>query len=535
MASGVPAAEGAGSRACAPCHQSIYDTYLRTPMAASAGKVGGGLMEEKFNRATFTHDPTGFRYRVSRNRQEYVFEFEKTQAGTLRGKRTLPYFIGSGAAARSYLLVADGFLYQAPVAYYAGGAKWDLAPGYDRYAYPYLTRPVPPACLTCHASFLRHVAGTQNRFETPPFEEPGVACERCHGEGESHIAKIRSARLEGGSGMVNPSKLAPDRRDSICSQCHLSGEARVMRAGRDWRAFRPGEPLSDSITVFVRSGGSPGMKVTSHVEKLAQSVCKRTAGDRLWCGSCHDPHSAPPPEKRAAWFREKCLRCHEPARCKAAEPARRKSRDDCAGCHMPKNPVVDAQHVVYTDHSIPRRPRPAAAGQAPDAELIEFGGGSASQRDLALAYAIVAQREGSTTYRSRALTLLERAERDAPEDTEVLLYLAELYRTGEQQDRAIPLYERAIGQDPSQVTASVGLGGIRMERGEYREAIRLWEDALAKNAGLPLVRMNLAMAEWRVGDLRSAESNLEKAVDLNPGLAAAAELLQRFRQTPGPR
>ncbi len=152
-----------------------------------------------------------------------------------------------------------------------------------------------------------------------------------------------------------------------------------------------------------------------------------------------------------------------------------------------------------------------------------------------MAYAIVAQREGNSTYRSRALALLEQAQRDAPEDTEVLLYLAELYRTGEQKDRAIPLYERAIAQDPSQLTASVGLGGIRMERGQYREAIRLWQDALAKNAGLPLVRMNLAMAEWRIGDLRSAESNLEKVVDGNPGLAAAAELLQRLRQTPRPR
>ena len=89
--------------------------------------------------------------------------------------------------------------------------------------------------------------------------------------------------------------------------------------------------------------------------------------------------------------------------------------------------------------------------------------------------------------------------------------------------------------DAAQVTASVGLGGIRMQRGEYREAIRLWEDALAKNSGLPLVRINLAQAQWRIGDLRSAESNLEKAVELNPGFAAAVELLERVRQAPRPR
>jgi tetratricopeptide (TPR) repeat protein len=113
---------------------------------------------------------------------------------------------------------------------------------------------------------------------------------------------------------------------------------------------------------------------------------------------------------------------------------------------------------------------------------------------------------------------------------EVLLYLAELYRNGDQPDLAIPLYQRAIRLSPEQVTASVGLGGIMMERGQYAEAIRLWENALSKNAGLELVRVNLAMAYWRTGDIRSAERHLVKAVDLSPGFAPAADLLRQLRQ-----
>jgi len=491
-------------------------------MAASSGKAGGGLIRESFDRARFRHGPSDFRYRVSRNREGYFVEFEKAD-GAIGGKKPLLYFVGSGAAARSYLLVAGGFLYEAPVAYYTGSARWDLAPGYDRYAYPYLTRPISPGCLSCHASFLDPVAGTQNRYAAPPFRENGVACERCHGPGEAHI--------KSGAAIVNPGKLAASRRDSVCSQCHLSGEARVMRPGRDWRSFHPGQELSESVTVFVRAGGSPGMKVTSHVEKLAQSACRRASGEKLWCGYCHNPHSVPRPGERAAWFRQKCRSCHAPAACKETESVRRARQDDCTACHMPKNPVVDAQHVVYTDHSIPRRPRTGAAGQSPEAELVPFGGGRASDRDLALAYAIVAQREQNAVYRTRGLALLERTERAAPEDTEVLLYLAEMYRNADRGEAAIPLYERAMRLDAAQVTASVGLGGIRMQRGEYREAIRLWEDALSKNSGLTLVRMNLAMALWKINDLSSAESNLEKAVELSPGFAPAAELLLRLRQS----
>src|SRR5262249_10239391 len=145
--------------------------------------------------------------------------------------------------------------------------------------------------------------------------------------------------------------------------------------------------LSDSVTVFVRAGDTTGMTVTGHVEKLAQSACKRIAGGKLWCGSCHDPHVVPKASERVAWFRGKCLNCHSSASCKESANLRTRRGDDCAGCHMRKTPVMDAQHVVYTDHSIPRRPRAGVAARR-DADLVPFGGDLASLRDTALAYAI---------------------------------------------------------------------------------------------------------------------------------------------------
>jgi tetratricopeptide (TPR) repeat protein len=270
---------------------------------------------------------------------------------------------------------------------------------------------------------------------------------------------MTSGSREGGTAILNPAKLDAERRDSICSQCHLTGEVRVMRAGRDWQSFQAGGRLYDSLTVFVRSGTSPGMKVTSHVEKLAQSVCKRASGDRLWCGTCHDPHVVPKPGERAAWFRQKCLSCHDSGACRETKAARARRQDDCTACHMTKNPVVDAQHVVYTDHSIPRRPRASEAAPPQDAGLVVFGGGRADPRDIALAYAIAASRTRDAAFQSRATTLLQEAEHNSPDDVEVLLYLAERYRNDDQEDQAGPLYQRAILLDPTQVTASVGLGG----------------------------------------------------------------------------
>ena len=481
-------------------------------MSASSGEAGPAQME-RFERASFVHTASGFRYRVGRSSGRYFIEFEKTSDASLHGKKALAYFVGSGAVARSYLLAVGGFLYEAPVTYYSGAGKWDLAPGYDSYAYPFLTRPILPACLNCHASFPDVVQEAQNRFGATPFREGGVACERCHGPGEAHIAKMKAGRMEGGIAIVNPAKLAPDRRDSICAQCHLSGEVRVMRPGATWQSYHAGDRLEDSVKVFVAAGASPGMRVTSHFEKLAQSACKQASGDRLWCGTCHDPHALPVAIRPRPMVSRQMpgLSCSSRMHRNRYRRALR-GKDDCTACHMPKNPVTDAQHVVYTDHSIPRRPRTAIPAPPAGAELVPFGEAAASKRDVALAYAgIAAVRQRTAASQDRARQLLEQVEQSSPEDSEVLLYLAEIYRNSGLEERAIPLYRRAMQIDPAQVTASVGLGGILFEHGEYPAAIRLWQDALSKNSGLVLVSTNLAMAQWRTG--RSRGRGIEHYAD----------------------
>jgi len=454
---------------CTPCHREIFERYMRTPMARSSGAV-----KESLGPATFGD------YRLAGHSME-----------TGGWKKELAYFIGSGATARSYLIASDGFLFEAPVAYYSLAKKWALAPGYERYGYPYVTRPILPGCLTCHASFLQPTANTQNGYRMPPWAEGGVACERCHAKTESHYA--------------NPAKLVADRRDSICAQCHLSGEARVMRPGADWQTYHPGDRLSDSATTFVRAGGS-AMQVTSHVENLAQSRCKQASSDRLWCGTCHDPHST----SDIAAIQRTCQSCHA---CKTKQTMR------CVECHMPKSPVDDAQHVVYTDHSIPRRPRTLKPALK-DAELVVFGGGKPSSRDLGLAYAIAGQPD-------RARSLLESAPLDRDPEAEV--YLAEIYRNAGDIARAVPLYERALASDPAQVTAMVGLGAIRFQQQRDAEAIRLWTDALSRNPGLDLTRTSLAMAQWRSGDGSGAKATLTKGLELSPGFRPAIDLLQRLK------
>ena len=233
----------------------------------------------------------GYRYSVVHRGGKLVLEFGKADAAT-PAARELAWFIGSGAAARSYLLAVDGFLYESPATFYSRTGAWGPSPGYERYSYPFLTRAIAPECLACHATRVQAIAGTQNGYQSPPFAEAGVGCERCHGPGATHAASGNPADI------VNPAGLSAERRDSVCAQCHLSGEIRVDHAGKSMTSFVAGEKLDDFAIAFVRDTVSRGMRVTSHVENLAQSACSRASGGRLWCGTCHDPHLFPPRPKR---------------------------------------------------------------------------------------------------------------------------------------------------------------------------------------------------------------------------------------------
>src|SRR5690242_4879413 len=133
-----PALSAAGSQACAVCHSAIYDSYSKTPMARSSGPANPA--RENFTRPAFTNAVTGFRYRVYSERGALSFEFT-SKDGFFHGAKSMPYFVGSGATARSYLLLDDGYAFVSPVTWYSLTRTWALSPGYDQYAYPYLTRP----------------------------------------------------------------------------------------------------------------------------------------------------------------------------------------------------------------------------------------------------------------------------------------------------------------------------------------------------------------------------------------------------------
>ena len=292
-----------GNAECAGCHKEISASYQNTVMARASGPAAEGLVTGEFD-----DQVSGVKYRVFTRDNRVWMSFERQEQDKLRGERELSYFVGSGVKGRSYLFSDEGYLFESPINWYSQEGRWNMAPAYlDAQEIP-LTLPSLSSCLNCHTSGLQpRVPGTKNRFTGKPFLHDGITCERCHGEGDGH--------LTGKGPIVNPAKLPAERRDSICMECHFEGAVSVQQPGKHVYDFRPGDRLSDYIHYFVESDDRvKTAEALSQFEALSLSVCKQKSGERMWCGSCHDPHAEPAAAEKAesadVWSR--CARLMAP-------------------------------------------------------------------------------------------------------------------------------------------------------------------------------------------------------------------------------
>ena len=506
-----------GNEACATCHESIFKNYSKTPMARTSGPI-----DETLEVGSFTQKSSGIRYRIITNQSGAFLAYERPGDSSLLGSQKLNYFIGSGKRGHSYLFSIDGFLYELPASYYSKDKRWDISPGFESRREMPFNRPIEPSCLYCHAGQVKPINGTQNCYESPPFGQAGVACEQCHGPGGDHA--------KGNAPIVNPIKLAAARRDSVCEQCHLSGESRVNQPDKNLDMFRPGDLLSDYVLSFVYENKSEySSRAISHVEALTQSHCKLRSGDRMSCMSCHDPHWVPSMEEAPAYFRGKCLACHLQQTSSRGLKHHLAKYNDCRGCHMPKMSVLTIGHTALTDHRILRKPPRHAPEAEPDAKLVQFGAKESDQRGLALAYAEMALQPGHASYANEAFRLLSEVLPHYPNDAGVLTRLGFFHQGKGDLDRATALYESALRSDSHSVVALVNLGVIYARRNRMDEAVALWRQALATNPGLSEAGIDLAQAVWARGEKKEARQVLEKVLRFNPDFGPAKELEREMR------
>ncbi len=509
-------AEYIGSRACASCHAEISRAYFKTAMGNASGKVETGAAKQP-KPGSFQHSLSGTQYRLQADEAGLSLTYSKSSTAeepSISGTRRLEYYIGSGTHARGYMYRYGEMLFQAPVAYYTNRRQWDMAPGYEKEHTIFLGRKIKQSCLDCHAS------GSTGQ---EPFSEGAVSCERCHGPGSAHVARFTPGHENAPSGILNPAKLQPVQRDSVCAQCHLTGEARVEKPNAS--AFIAGQRLADHVVPFIWSSPDPdNLKVIGHFEGLWLSRCKRMSGDKMWCGTCHDPHQEPEAKKKPAYFKAKCFTCHNETSCTAKTEARAAEADNCIACHMPKRQAIDGLHAAFTDHSIrrDRAEKPDPKNGTPD--LIPFWPGTGNPRDLALAYMDVASRTHQESDYLRAFAALKKALPTAPDDAEVLSNLGYLNDLAGDPQSAVKLYGQALRVDSQNTLALTNLGQHLATENKIFDAIQLWQRVIKIDPGLAAPCLNLAYAFLQTGNILRAQNAIENVLRFHPDSAKGLAL-----------
>jgi hypothetical protein len=472
--------------------------YARSAMAHSlrrAGQEPAGTVDTPDAKITMHSSPTGY--------------WQTLQGGGDVTNYRIDYVIGSGNHASGYLLDLADHLFQSPVAYYKSRQAYDLAPGYEGRPDPDFTRPVAEGCLFCHSGTALHISGTSNRYRSPAFSAEAITCERCHGSAEKHLSDPRAGTI------INPAKLEPSARDSICEQCHLLGVGRVLNPGKKFSDFRPGQRLEDVFTTYCNAlppdADAGKFKVISHVEQLARSTCARKSNGQLWCGTCHDPHNKP--LEPVQYYRNKCLSCHVGN----FSPSHPDKESNCIGCHMPRRDAKDGGHTAFTDHRIQRRPEPQSA-LAEDTDIAAWREPTPElqKRNLGIAYVNVGAERRSPPFLIRGYRMLTEVQNQFSTDSELFTSMGTALLLGKQLSEAELAFERALQLNPGSVIGETNAASAYLQSGDVERAMVHLERAVAVDplhlpADIPLI------------ELYKRQGNVAKAAELSDKVSAALD------------
>lgn len=534
-----------GSSQCTECHADIAEKFQRHPMARSISTVPGEIpIEDYVQNTSFSPDgPREYGVEAVNGTIRHFEQYLDVDGNAIyRQSESVEFAVGSGQRGRSYLLNRDGLLFMSPVTWYSEGARWDLSPGYDPQAHPRFERRVADGCIACHAGTVRQERNGPHRFANEPFFEMAIGCERCHGPGKEHVdLQYKPYEVDRLDSIVNPGKLSPARRDSICFQCHLHGVNRVPRTGQSEFSFRPGSLLSDAWTVFVSSSSTAkngdSTRAVSQVEQMHESVCFKRSNGQLGCVSCHDPHSIPSKAERVSFFQERCLSCHtETNHCSLDRTTRLQisPEDSCIKCHMPKRDASDVPHTSQTDHRVLKHPQTNKSHQAisggppmpfspemfpvPRAEIL---------RAEAIIFANFSEPMASDLSRE-AFRRLQQIDRFNEHDVALKNALGKTQVRIGQLDAGKDTLRRAFSELPGHESVIESLMQLNERSGELKMALA-WAECFVKvNPSSSYGHSRLALLLMRLNQSQRAIKEAEVALKLNPLMNETREALIAF-------
>jgi len=559
MAEGV---EHVGMETCRSCHGNIHKTFIHTGMGRSFGRATREKSDASFGEHALVYDEASNLYYkpLFRDSQMYVLEYRLQDGDTLHQRlETIDYIVGSGQHTNSHIIDINGYIYQAPITYYTQDGKWDMAPGFrgDNIRF---SRLLAAECITCHNHYPEQADGSLNRFTQMPS---GIECERCHGPGEIHVKEKLAGNIVDTAkqidySIVNPRDLPRDLQMDLCQRCHLQGIA-VLKEGKSFFDFRPGQPLRDVMNVFLPrfTNSHDRFIMASQADRLRLSPCYQASD--MSCITCHNPHQSVEATGQER-YNKACLGCHggvakREAACAAPLAERQAMDDDCAGCHMPKSGSIDIPHVRITDHFISRRNtkgsrRKGAASEGPPKFLglkiltkdkgspLEMAKGylalydkyTPSQMVLDSALMYLNRSEASPARQlpvrihhrfaageySQLLQLAKGLRADTLSDAWMAYRVGEAYAKSGKPAAAVPFFRRATELMPQHPDFREKWGSSLVQLRRLGPAVEQLKEVLQQHPKRPMALNNLGYARLLQGKTEEAESLYDQAIALDP-------------------
>ena len=341
-----------GNASCFSCHRELSQNYQHTghyltSQLPTPGSVLGSFRMDA-NSMTIV-DPAqsvqpGLQFFMESRRDGF---FETARSGwnsdVFQRTERIDLITGSGVRGQTYLYWQGNRLFELPVSYWTDGHRWINSPGYMDGTADF-SRVVNPACLECHATFIRALSndpGT-NRYDRESLIV-GISCESCHGAGANHVRlemKHETEPNESAShGILNPADFSRDRKVDLCAECH-NGIQREALAPTF--SYVPGQPLNKYFKPLPFPDVEHPDAHGNQVGLLQRSKCYRSS-EKLSCSTCHDVHTT---EQSAASYSLKCLTCHQWQSCGMLRKlGRNKIENGCIDCHMP----VEETNVIVSE------------------------------------------------------------------------------------------------------------------------------------------------------------------------------------------
>ena len=309
-----------GSNTCKMCHLEHYDSWkmtLHSRMLQDAKKNEDAII--------VPIDDKRIREDLAKLSQELKVPADQIYVPK---KDEILYTIGSQWKQR-YLVKKDDALFISPIQYNADTHRWVNYHENDWDKRPWLLK-----CGGCHA--------TGADLEKNTFNEPGVACEACHGAGSWHAALPKTAVFEKRQTIVNPAKLTMGVAAQICGSCHNRGHATQVKGGGWPIGYKPGKALetyykSTSFEVGDVKHVYANEFSKGHHQQFIDWSQSKHAQEGVTCTSCHYVHQIGVPPTRSQTFMagsKQCFQCHEMVNNNLGHSIH--SFANCVGCHMPR-------------------------------------------------------------------------------------------------------------------------------------------------------------------------------------------------------